>query len=78
MEDIAIQNQALNLIKDKQQQLKLSDADLVRDIMSYQKWWRVKTKQQMLTHVEVVKLMKRVGFDTYYIKPREVFNAVVA
>lgn len=78
MPDITIQQQTINIIQDKQQQLDLTDAALVAGIMTYHRWWRVKNRQHMLTHVEVVQLMQRVGLMTQYVKPKEVHNAIPA
>lgn len=64
-----ISNSILQAITDKQHLLKISETDLIKDIMNKTTWWRIRTHQSDLSLSHAIQLLGRVNLSFKVYEP---------
>jgi aspartyl/asparaginyl-tRNA synthetase len=63
------QTQLLELVHNRQSELKLTDSQLINNVMPYNRWWRIKTKNATITYEEAIRLLNNLNFEVKVIIP---------
>ena len=65
------QSELLTMIKSQQSKQGLTDAALIKGVMDYQRYWRVKTHGVKLYYEEALGLLNNLGYQVHAVVPEQ-------